>query len=946
MKQIRLFFSILCGLAFISATTGNAITVINGDVTDGITSFSFPVQALATNHDSSIAFIGANEAGHKEYAISRLMQDANAVQPIAVQNVHINNNLTSLIENPLYNATISQLSFMNQEERLVVVTTQTPEKIYCLDKVIQPDNVFLFSHTVLDASGTQTTKQIVSVACETFVYIFAAVTDSENNPFGQTGSNSGIAVLWRANIITGQGPNTKNGRGVLDQLDAQPGTTTTPDVRRAAVFNGTLPAVKIGNDATILNGSVNLSFIDRVKTLYIGTQAQAGANPGDGARSVITATVTSTPMIVNNKLIYQPIAPDSAFSAGVDNIIGTIGANAIVSNFKTTSLFASTGLLYLIVLGGVEGQSASTHRTVYALPLVVKAGSTATGTLAKKDAIPVTNFEKGDPQRFSSRTFEDAATTPTDMFTSADPQVQVGNGAMLAGDITTIFTKNDAVFAVVSTPDTGYLSGIFYSRALFDSYGRIKGWTTWQRAFGAVNDLIFNAFVPFDNGACTYLTGSSASTINTVKRTTWGGGNTNGVNPLAKFVQQTFAIANGGVRGMNEFLPATPTLDGISLVVGTGSKKILIAETEYTESGTLTPLFGTSLAVDPITFGNGTITNNFPSGNTNAIAIQGGALDNLNPILTSAIGAANNNGWLFVGGIGGLAVLTDENGNGWTTLGDKLAGLNAGMSFKIVGNYSFPSSGRRAGVRKLMHDNGFLYVLSDSTFDRIDLAASNFADNDLAITTMATAQAFSAKSFLDFVVSDSFVVLGTSDGLFTLADDENVQTVGTDARWQEVALPEGLHCIQQLLPLSQTGMPQDIARNQGGNIYVLDTDPGKNRAMVHRFSLTATGTATQFALLPDQFVKNYPSYFVEFDGMRSWILPDGDFLYEGHNRTYHNAPTLFVASPLLNSGARLIGNINPLIYGTKQGEFFAPMIRNSATGSLLLPTDQGVTSNE
>jgi len=141
-------------------------------------------------------------------------------------------------------------------------------------------------------------------------------------------------------------------------------------------------------------------------------------------------------------------------------------------------------------------------------------------------------------------------------------------------------------------------------------------------------------------------------------------------------------------------------------------------------------------------------------------------------------------------------------------------------------------------------------------------------------------------------------------------------------------------------------MPQDIARYQGGNIYVLSTDPGKNRAMVHRFSLTTNGNGAEFALLPDQFIKNYPSYFVEFDGMRDWILPDGDFLYEGHNRTFHHAPMIFIASSMLASGTRLIGNVNQPVYGTNQGEFFAHLLRNSATGTLLLPTDQGLTTYE
>lgn len=935
MKQICLLTALFL---FLSATLSNAIIVINGDVTDGITTFSFPIRAFTTNFDGSMAFIGANEPGHKEYALCRLAQGETVVQPIASEKIRVNNLANSML-NPLYNGTISMLGFMNQEERTVVITQEMPAYIFVLDKIINPDNNIMFSRLVMDASGTQSTSGTVALGVETSAFIFAAVKDNAGNPFGQTGSNSGIAVLWRVNIVTGKGENTQVGQGVLEQLDAQPGAAPTADARRAALFDGTIPAIKIGADnATILNGAANLFVNNLLKILYIGTQARAGAGGADGVRSVVASSV------INNKLIYKSIAPDSAFSAGTDNIIGTIGANAIASNFKTLTMDTSTNLLYLIILGGIEGGAASTRRTIYSLPLVLKIGSDTNGTLAKKDALPVTHCESDYPQRFSWRAFEDAATTPADMFTAVDPQVTVGNGPLAAGDITDIFVKNDAVFAVVSTPTTGYSSGIFYSRALFDEFGRIKAWTNWQRAFGSVTDSIFGAFVSFDTAACTYLTGTSSSTINTIKRTTWGSGNTGGMNPLATFVQKTFAIADGGMRGMDEFPAATPSLDGISLVVGCGAQKILMAQTAYTSGGVLTPLVGTTLAVNPLSYTAGTITDDFPVGNTNAIAISGGALANLKPIVTSAIGQAGaafrapNGGWLFVGGIGGLAVLADEDGAGWGLLGDKFTGLRAGMSFKTIGNYSF--------IRKLMADNGYLYVLSDSTLDRINLEASDFATGDLAVTTVATAEKLSVKSLVDFVVSDSFVLLGTTNGLFTLSNNGNIQTVNSNAEWEAVDLPEGLACISQIYPISQTLLPQDVARYQGGNIYVLDTDPGKNRSMVHRFSLTVTGTSTKFAMLPDQFIENYPSYFVEFEGMRNWIMPDGDFLYEGRDRTYHNDPLVFIASQRLRSGVRLEGNTNPLIYGTTQGEFFVPMIRNSATGTLLLPTDQGLTAYE
>src|SRR5690606_14554103 len=104
------------------------------------------------------------------------------------------------------------------------------------------------------------------------------------------------------------------------------------------------------------------------------------------------------------------------------------------------------------------------------------------------------------------------------------------------------------------------------------------------------------------------------------------------------------------------------------------------------------------------------------------------------PIIAAELASDGTNGWLFVGGSHGVAVLSAADGNGWditTGLGPDFAGLSAGMSFKQFGSYSF--------VRKIMHDGDFLYILTDQVLDRIDLTQGNPGLGQFTPVTVALA---------------------------------------------------------------------------------------------------------------------------------------------------------------------------------------------------------------
>ena len=136
------------------------------------------------------------------------------------------------------------------------------------------------------------------------------------------------------------------------------------------------------------------------------------------------------------------------------------------------------------------------------------------------------------------------------------------------------------------------------------------------------------------------------------------------------------------------------------------------------------------------------------------LAFNGAILDELRPINAAEIGANDTHGWIFVGGVNGLAVLCNSDGSGWQ--------LNEGldydlepirnMAFKRIGNYKF--------VRKIIADKQFLYVLTDTVLDRIDLNTIDFTldADELVVTPLADAITLAKNSygtFYDLIISEN-----------------------------------------------------------------------------------------------------------------------------------------------------------------------------------------------
>jgi hypothetical protein len=301
-----------------------------------------------------------------------------------------------------------------------------------------------------------------------------------------------------------------------------------------------------------------------------------------------------------------------------------------------------------------------------------------------------------------------------------------------------------------------------------------------------------------------------------------------------------------------------------------------------------------------ISFDNGTITTDV---NAKTIAISGGDLDTVGPITALEIATTTTNAWLFIGGSNGLAVLTHIDGTGWnpaTQLGNNLVGLNAGMTFKQVGTYSF--------VKKLISDSSFLYVIAHDKVDRINLATSDFNTGALDVVTIATigTDGVSTKGgFLDAIFSQALGLIATTDDLLRISNNKDVRTITneSDAQWQPVAIGENAGAPTALYGVTQTNRVQDITKNSGGQFYVLTSNVGLNQSRINRFSVQPLGatepmTATTIQAFDDLFVKNIPSFLLSFGEFRSNFATDGALYFATRNQNV-NIPPIAMLTPAM-----------------------------------------------
>ncbi|MGB8367159.1 MAG: hypothetical protein WCD44_02265 [Candidatus Babeliales bacterium] len=927
---------------------GSSADILHGNAENNTESFTFSLQQYIQNVAATNFYVGAQpgqEGTTKEFALARISRGEKQFQGLTPEKISFNGTVNC--ENPLFNQAITSLTLLESANRgltgidefpVVTIPTQ-PDSVYFFVDSLNPKRISLRSVSQIpDATGA-TTSGIINLAADES-QVFAAVKP-HNGEFGD--NNSGITLIMHGFFDIEEEGQTKTVRKFII-IDAPTGQRT--EHPRAVRLDKTSSVVAIENDLSVMENVVSMHWDKFLKRLFIAVQVQAGNNINDGARAIVTGHLSG------DKLLLTPIASSAVFEGENNKIVGARGSNAPVSIHKINTLFTSTALHYLIVLGG-NGTPNQTNQTVFALPLVNSDNEDDIGTIASKNAQPEDKFSIGDVERLINRQLTKPASQPDEMVTAIDPAAQVGGGP-LEENIQDIFIRADTIFAMVSTPEEEKKAGIYYSQALFNANGTIKGWTNWERAAGTTNHVFGAVLDPF-NANFTFMTGENNNNVTIVKQTLWSNGNENGLLELTKILNSTYPKNIGGIQNFLNFVPETPGLANISLLVSTGLNKVSLIETGQRMGEIIIPRAGNEFDTT-VEFENGTITQNIM--NTAVVTISGGVLDNIGAVTTAEIarnGENGNQGWLFVGGINGLAVLSDDTGNGWNPnnaeLGPGLQGLTEGMSFKLVGNYSF--------IRRIINDTNFLYILTDAQLDRIDLTQGNIGLNQIEPTTIATSATLlsnSQRAFTDCVISNSFALIGTGIGLFRIGNGKNITeaTNSLSAEWTSVPLPEGVCAVTQLIPISKTGRSQDLTRNQGGQIYVLDAYQGKNKSRIHRFSIQEIINnnpveANTITLFNDLYIKDVPSFLLNFGIFKQNFTTDGALYFATEDQNLTN-PVLVTLTPEKippRTGVLFVGVNSTGVPITLSGaSYISSLLRNIASGSFLITGDFNIQVNE
>lgn len=902
------------------------------------TSFSFAIKQSLMSGLGNF-YVGSNEllAANQIYSLSRFSRNSQSFEPIAPETVVYNGQVDQ--PNPIYGAKINQLNLLKPAggaDSPVVVTSANPAIVYLIEKSFNITQMNIVgTEPVRDADGLPSSG-IISITTDILSHVFAAVKPALST-FGDSGS--GIALLVRGNI---------DDTTVFGEIDAATGMLS-PTPKALPLDKSSSILTMNGADLSAMGSVASLYWDTHLNKLFIGLNVTSNNGSTDGALAVVVGTLTE-----NGGLSLSPIAPTTAFAPGnLNNIIGVHNGPQVINQeiniYQLTSLYTSTGLNYLIVLGGVVTDD-TTQQSVFALPLV-NAGET-TGMIAQKNALPHDEFSTGDVPKLTARTIDSVATDQSDMPQAQDEPVRVGGGNLPAGAITQLIVRDDTIFACVGNDTINQdASGVYSSQAIFNAAGKIKGWTQWQRATGTTNNVFGGSLDIFD-GTFISTIGNTPDTVNTALKTTWSDGNPQGLKSVTTFLNSIFNPANGGIQSLQTFVPSTPGLAEIAVMVTGGIGTVVLVQTGVLENDITLPTPADHY--DTInTYENGTITDMV---NAKIVAISGGALNNVGPITATTIATDNVNGWLFAGGSDGLAVLAHPDGSGWNIaqneLGNAFDGLTPGMSFHSIGDYTF--------VKKLICDNAFLYVVTNDRIDRINLTTSNFSTNTLDAITVATKESLnivtSTGSILDAIISQACALVATTGGLLRIGDEQDIRTVTNpiEADWTLVSIPENAGAPTQLLGVSVTGRDEDITRSVGGQLYVLTSNEGYNQSRINRFAVeplvkNQPMQSTIIRPFNDLFVENIPSFFLNFGNFNSIFATDGAlyFATRSQNNAQQPRTVLTPTYPAPQVSMRNVGERSSTVsINYNNGIEINGFQRSQASGSWIAAGDFGMQALE
>lgn len=916
-------------------------TVIAGNGSVSGESFDFSLGALQYSQKSGGTFVSArfdNAVNPEEFAVSLCLRNATNFVGLAPEKVSLNN--VDDQANPLYNTNVLQMALVGISPMVTPITE--PASLYVIQNYDNPSVISMLGVTDIKDSAGAITKGIAALSSDNIATI---VPDSVNTlialvtPNGSAGTygtygavGSGVATMLLQKV-----ENSNPVRYSITLYDAQTGLVGN----RACPLDITSSTLKLTNNLASLTSPI-VYYDAGLGVFYAGFQATAGLG---GTRGVVRITGST-------KIQISEIAPVDAIEA--DSIIGTNTDNGTVTIYDVKTMTTSTNVSYLVVVGGTAS-GGNLQRKVFAMPLVSTINANI-GILAKKDTAPVTQFSPDKPYLFLGRGFVTPAAAAGDLYTSSDVPAIVGGGAA-PGDITALMTFNDAVMVAVQG-NASSLGGIFISQAIFNTDGAIEKWTPWVRAAGATSDVFQQAYESL-TGNFIYATGTSASTVKTVQRTVW---TPNNIYQTA--LEQFFTKDEAGVQQLFNYANRAVSDGGsgtqISSLIATGYNQISLIQTAQLIGGILTPI--TDLG-SPFASNNGTLTG-LPSP-VYQLVLSGGALESVGAIISAAIVQNEAQAWLFVGGIGGLAVLADDDGTGFdstTGFGDGFSNLRSSMKFRKVGNY--------ANIRKLLAIKKFgslgngstiqdLYILTSNGLESATISSDTLAvGSEWISNTLATVSQVAGEyaTFSDVAISTPLGLLATSKGLYRTGNSVDISFITTeeDAQWTSVSMPESPGPVTRFLPISPTVNSNNFG--QAGNLYVLAGAVSTSQARLYRYVVdiqSSTVTNSTVQLFPDYYHAEFSdptvgssTFFTDFGNYRNYFSTNGAGFYVSRSAYLDAVPVTFIISEPVRTGVIGLGrNQNPIL-AIPAYRSMGQLVSNFATGGLCAYGDFGLQVNE
>ncbi|MCL4379916.1 hypothetical protein M1466_00275 [Candidatus Dependentiae bacterium] len=965
--NIRYLF-LLCAIP--SAYASN---VIVGNAPTSATTFANPIQKTVLLVDDSEKhavgfFAGAAATGAGSWALSYYNPAiASKFVPLATANANING-APQYSSSPLYNVGIAHLAGYlkagDVSSFIPIVVPQNSVQLSAVTKLpLQEQEIttILQSAPVNDASGNVATA-IQAIAATEAGSVFAAVQG--NGSFGDrtATSKSGIAyavVQPNAFVVNDVINNVVNGN-------------------RAALFDTSLGAISVDlanptsptNFATMLSSAVCMHWDKTLHRLYIGisAQADAGAPAGTvGVRSVVVGYFNAS-----GQLTFVPIAPNSALNNQNNQLIGSLtngAGNAVATATALTIMHTSSGLDYLIVVGG-DDTIAATGNLVYALPLIdnstilsaagagmtqeqLAAFAATQGTIAANNSA-ITFYER-------TKSFTTVATTPGQMATINDTAALVGGAlapVVASNGITQLFTVGDTVYIAIASPyalsgGTTQQPGLFAAQAILNNDGRIVAWTPWRRVAGNDPQLLTAAL---DSIHGVFLLGTSSTngtTVDTIATTVWsfaaGDGLLGGVqgNSTVGFIAAiTKAFqAVGGVQSLYDYTPTQTGFTG-SMAIGTGYRSIIAAITGYQYPGvlgSLVPMKG-DFTTGALSSTNDTfpvVAAPDPATTTNKFfTITGPVLQSLNAITCQTIATTIfPDQYLIVGGTGGVAILTADDGSGYTT-------YPYGLQFRRLGNFT--------NVVQLVADEQFIFVATTAALYRVVIDAAAFAAGTPSITKIADVASLPLMdqqgAITDVIVTPPFALLATTKGLYRTMNNIDVSNDACIGGWLPVPVPEGIGVASKFVWISSTGQMAALAN--GGTVTVFESYIGQYAARLNRFYIAlANGgtTVTDTVIQPfnDRFEPNRNAYFVDYGQFKNMYASDGSIYLSSSPVTLATQNLLSLLPPYTKSG-ELLPSVNSigLLIPLRPGAVVSTLSRSVASGAWLVAGTFGLLVNE